>query len=190
MAEYRAPVGTDWVLVTIRVELPTSVPRAEAFDAAERHILALATKVRIKFDRDYSAVPIRPPRTELERFRKSGKLFVVPRMDRSADIAVENSRNPPHHHAPGGTVRPSDRRSAGRRLRVTVAGPPGRRYGRTSSGISASPRSGPLATPDVGLSSASWTAASPPTGALRNSERGPLFLSRPRWARLSAAGPC
>ena len=99
MAEYGAPVGTNWVPVTIRVELPASVPRAEAFEAAERHILALKTKINIKFDRDYSAVPIRPPRAELERFRKSeSQLFVVRAWIDPQDIERLKKGEPSIHH--------------------------------------------------------------------------------------------
>src|SRR4030095_11655080 len=100
MAEYGAPVGTNWVPVTIRVELPASVPRVEAFEAAERHILAFKTKINIKFDRDYSAVPIRPPRAELERFRKSeSQILVVRAWSDPQDIPRLRDEPSVHHIA-------------------------------------------------------------------------------------------
>jgi serine protease AprX len=96
MAEYGAPVRADWVPVTIRVKVPAGISGVEAFDLTERRILAL--NLKIKFDRDYRPVAIRPPRAEQEEFRRSeSQLFVVRAWVDPQDIARLKDQSYVHH---------------------------------------------------------------------------------------------
>ena len=108
MAEYGNSMRPDWVPVTIRVVLPAGISRVEAFDVAEHQILTL--KIRIKFDRGYSPVAIRPPRAELEKFRKSEtQLFVVRAWVDPQDIAQLKDQPWVHHVARDSRLEPFGR---------------------------------------------------------------------------------
>ena len=192
------PAGST---VTIRVELPASVPRVEAFDAAERQILALKTKIKIKFDRDWlRRRPFGLQRAELERFRKTeSQLFVIRAWIDPQDIPAAEGRAIPSTTslATRGWSR-SDRREP------TMASPTsvlqsalarvdfhlswrdrqGRRYG-------GGRREGSRRRQDPGRRLPSWTWDCRRRSGRRHHRpwttasigRGPPFLSRPRWVR-------
>src|SRR5688572_2274140 len=108
MAEYGSSMRPDWVPVTIRVVVPAGIARADAFDVAEHQIGTL--KIRIKFDRAYSPVAIRPPRAEVEKFRKSEQqLFVVRAWVDPQDIAQLKDQPWVHHVARDSRLEPFGR---------------------------------------------------------------------------------
>ena len=77
MAEYGSPVHADWVPVTVRLKVPAGISGAEVFRLAERWVREL--HIKIKFDPDYSPVPVLAPRAERDDFRESDSQLVVVR---------------------------------------------------------------------------------------------------------------
>lgn len=56
------------VPVTIRLKVPAAVRGSEVFKLV---LQSWSDRVQVRFDLDYGAVPVRPPRAKLEEFRKS-----------------------------------------------------------------------------------------------------------------------
>ena len=64
------------VPVTIRLKVPVTVRGAEVFALVQE---SWADRLQIKFDRDYGAVPVRPPQRLLDEFRERGLQFLTVR---------------------------------------------------------------------------------------------------------------
>lgn len=108
MVDDRSSDRANWVPVTVRLKVPAGISGAEVFRLAERWVLEL--HIKIKFDLDYSPVPVRPPRAEPEDFRKSeSQLLVVRAWVDPQDIARLKDQPYVHHVARDARLEPFGR---------------------------------------------------------------------------------
>lgn len=74
MADGRRRDRSDKIPVTVRLKVPAGMYGAEIFRLVESRFAVLA---RQEIDRDYGAVPVRPPSAQLDELRKSGLQLVT-----------------------------------------------------------------------------------------------------------------